>query len=180
MNFYKILNDPNGLRYKRGLNINTKPMDPEGTIIEEGGIRFARENIFSMLGFGPFVRQLTPIDYPIEDSDGIFRCNKVYLHKRRNLDVRRMRSLIAEGADIHASNDRAIFWACNEGRYEVVKALLDLGAVPAQKCLHYASATGHFRIVRTLLDWGLKPDETAIRWAEENKFERITRLLKKI
>lgn len=179
MYFYKILTDSNGLRYRRGLNINSQPMDPRGTVIEEDGLRFARENIFQMLGRGDYVRQvhLTLKSKVYEDFEGLYRADELMLSKRRDLDFIRIKSLLSEGADIHAGDDRAIRWACNLGAYQVVKLLLEEGATPNTECLNYASVMGHYRIARTLIEAGVKPCKTAIRWAQGNNRTRIVNLL---
>jgi hypothetical protein len=181
MEFYKILGDENGMRYKRGLNINSEPLDPKGTIVEEGGFLFSRENIFAMLGRGPYIRQvkLTPFSNLKEDLEGMFRADEIILGKRRHLDLVRIKSLISEGADVSVKNGRVLFWACDTGHYDIVKYLLGNGMIPEQRCLYHACATGHYKVVRELVENGIKSDEMALRLADANKFDRIVRLLRR-
>ena len=81
----------------------------------------------------------------------------------RDGDLPTVQALLAQGADIHATNERgstALHIAAEAGRTEVVRFLLDHGAVVNVKnkdgymALHWAVTRGHIEVVRLLLDHG--------------------------
>jgi len=71
-----------------------------------------------------------------------------------------VRILLAAGADVHANNDAAIYWAALGGHVEVVRLLLAAGAdvhADRENALRRAAGSGHVQMVRLLLDAGADP-----------------------
>lgn len=65
--------------------------------------------------------------------------------------------LLDQGADIHAEDDRALYWACRMGHKALVELLLDRGADIHAHCdwaLRWAAASGQKKVVQLLLDRG--------------------------
>jgi ankyrin repeat protein len=81
----------------------------------------------------------------------------------RDGDLQTMQALLAQGADVNATNDRgatALHVAADAGRTEVARFLLDHGAAVNVKdkkgymALHWASSRAHLDVARLLLDRG--------------------------
>ncbi len=102
---------------------------------------------------------LTVVKYLVENGD--------HPNKRRNkralenaafgghLEV--VRFLIASGADVHASSDMALRYACERGHFEIVRALVEGGAdvEASSNCpLRLAFFFGRFSIARYLIENG--------------------------
>lgn len=138
--YYKITNkteNHNGFQYKDGLNILKEAFndDPMETCCS-GGFYFTNAtNIFKFLDYGCFLREVKlPKDDPkfrmIRDPSGDkWRCNRFILGERHNLrDIKTMRMLLDNGADIHINNDQALKWCLSNGYFEMAKFLLSRGA----------------------------------------------------
>ena len=159
MNFYKILNESenhNGLQYKTGLNIDSKPFNPSGDC-EPGGIYFAREDIFAFLHYGPWIRKVTlPKDAKIYENPGEpkkWKADKVILGERRKIDLEVIKELVEEGANIHADNDFVLRWVAKKGHLDIVKYLVENGAdihVKNNYALRWAIENGHIDVVKYL------------------------------
>ena len=163
MNFYKITNkkeNHNGLQYKTGLNIDPLPWNPSGNC-ESGGIYFSREDIFAFINYGPWIRKVTiPEDAEVYENPGKskkWKAHKVLLGERKKISINIVRSLLEQGANIHASDDMALKWASENGYLKTVKLLLEYGAdvnSGYNQALRYASKYGHQKIVKFLLKQG--------------------------
>ena len=88
--------------------------------------------------------------------------------ERGNLD--KVKKFINKGYDVNKTSERSIvprtplMYAAGEGRFDVVKYLIDHGADVSKKAwdkrtaLHYASERGHLKVVKTLLSKGAETD----------------------
>lgn len=86
-----------------------------------------------------------------------FKAHKIILGPRRKINVQVIRELIAEGANIHADNDRIFRWASSNRYFKIIKLLLKAGAnvhADNDSALYWASCYGHFKIVKLLLKAG--------------------------
>jgi len=72
-------------------------------------------------------------------------------------DLAAVQQLLAEGADVHVANDRALRLATEKGYVSVVEALLAAGAnvhASTDEALRRAASLGYDSIVKTLLQAG--------------------------
>jgi len=178
MKFYKILNEDechHGMQYKTGLNTDILPFNPKGDC-EKGGIYFAREDIFSFLGYGPWVREVSlPKDeevYENPDSPKKWKAHRVILGERKRWsDIEVFKGLVEDGADIHADNDFVLRRAAYNGHLEVVKFLVEKGAdihAGNDFSLRLAARNGHLEVVKFLVEKGADihtGNDYALRWA---------------
>jgi len=92
--------------------------------------------------------------------------------------------LLAAGADVHASYDRALRLASNNGHTEVVKVLLAAGAdvhTYDDRALQWASGNGHTEVVKVLLAAGADVhanNDWALQWASRYKHAEVVKILK--
>jgi hypothetical protein len=163
MNYYKILyknKTHHNLVYKEGLNVDPIPFNPTGSC-RPGGIYFARKAILAFLYVGPLICKVTlPKDARIyKDPNRIekWKADKVILGKVEKINAAVIKKLIKEGANVHASDDRALRWASQCGYLDIVKCLIKNGAnVHANNntALQYASYAGHLNIIKCLVKNG--------------------------
>jgi hypothetical protein len=133
MKYYKIV-DPaghNGMVYKEGLNIDILSFNPSGDC-EPGGIYFAKEHIFAFCEYGTEVYEVEPVGR-IYENPGVcpkkFKAHQVNLKYVGKLwDIKTLKILLDDGADIHADDDYALRWGSYMGHFEVVKFLVENGA----------------------------------------------------
>jgi hypothetical protein len=91
--------------------------------------------------------------------------------------------LLDKGAYMHADNDEALQWACENGYAEIVKMLLDAGAdvhTRGDYVLREASYIGHTETVKVLLDAGADVharNDEALRLASENGHTETVKVL---
>ena len=165
MNYYKILNESethHKLKYHTGLNEDSLKFNPKGSC-ESGGIYFSREDILAFLSYGPYIRKVTlPEDAQVyEDPDSSpkkWKADKVILGRKYKITPKVIKSLIDEGADVHAKEDWALGWASEYGHLEVVKVLLEAGAkvhAYEDSALRRASEYGHLEVVKVLEEYSL-------------------------
>jgi len=72
-------------------------------------------------------------------------------------DIKEVRRLVEQGANIHANDEEALRWAAFRGHLEIVKYLIEKGAdVHGQNdlALKWAAAGGHLEVVRCLVEHG--------------------------
>ena len=180
MKFYKILNENethNDLKYKTGLNVDPVPFQPEGDC-EPGGIYFSAEDIFAFLDYGCWIREVTiPEGDEVYENPGTpkkFKAHRVILDKRKKINLSVFKTLVDEGADVHAGDDYALRWASARGHLDTVKFLVEQGAnVHADNdfALRWASGNGHLDIVKFLVEQGADVhagDDHALKWASGN------------
>ena len=129
MDFYKITNEKerhNGMQYKGGMNVDIIPFNPSGTCTR-GGIYFSREDILAFIDYGPWIRKVT-----IPEGEKIYenprepkkwKAHKVILGERQRIDEGVVKMLLEAGADVHAHDDGALYWAAENGCEGVVKIL---------------------------------------------------------
>jgi hypothetical protein len=91
-----------------------------------------------------------------------------YLNENKDLDqqlinasingnLALVKTLIKQGADIHADNDDALRWASYNGHLEVIKYLISKGVdinAYNDKALKVASSLGHLEVVKYLISQG--------------------------
>ena len=92
-------------------------------------------------------------------------------------------SLLAQGADVHYSNDEALEWASRMGRLAVVEVLLAHGAnvrANGSRALMLASEYGHLAVVEVLLARGSNVhafDDEALHWASRHGHLAVVEVL---
>lgn len=59
-------------------------------------------------------------------------CNNKLILASQNGQIESVKSLIKQGADIRAENDRALVIACFNGHYQIVKLLIEYGLISMQ------------------------------------------------
>jgi ankyrin repeat protein len=67
--------------------------------------------------------------------------------------VKMVKAVLADGVNVHAQNDCALFWASYNGHVDVVKVLLAAGAnvhADDDSALRWASQNGHVDVVEVL------------------------------
>jgi len=163
MNFYKILNkeeNHNGLQYKTGLNVDPLPWDPVGDCTP-GGIYFSREDILAFIGYGPWLREvIVPKGVEVYENPGKpkkWKAHKVILGKRKKIDTSVIKSLLKEGANVHANDDCTLRWASVNKHLKTAELLLKHGAnvhIGNDWALKEASINGHLEVVRLLIRYG--------------------------
>jgi ankyrin repeat protein len=189
MNFYKILNKEekhHDLQYQTGLNIDPIPFDPSGSC-KSGGIYFSREDIFTFLGHGPWIRKVTiPEDAQVYKNPGEpkkWKADRVILGEREKInDVNVIKRLIEEGANPKVLNSFAFRWAAERGYINIVKLLLPISDPTAENsyALQWAAKNKHLEIVKLLLEAGADPkaeDSCALLWAAGEGHLEIVKLL---
>ena len=88
--------------------------------------------------------------------------NLTLFHKKelinaiKNDSMDRVKSLVKDGADIHADNDIALSMACFNGNLDIVKYLIQIGAnVSSNVCaLFSAVEKNHYNVTKYLLKYG--------------------------
>ena len=89
----------------------------------------------------------------------------------QNGDLVLVKSLLNQGADIHAQDDEALFWAGQKGNLEIVKYLVKKGAdIHAENdyVLQIAAKNGHLAVVKYLVKKGADiqtDNDCALKWA---------------
>lgn len=81
-------------------------------------------------------------------------------------NLKKVKYLIKNGADIHFHNDEAFRMACYDGHFEVVKYLTSKGAdvnVKDGYALRWAACKGHFEIVNYLIAHGASLQSSGAR-----------------
>jgi len=92
-------------------------------------------------------------------------------------------AFLAAGADVHAYDDDALYWAARYGRTDVVKLLFEKGNdVHANNDvqLYYAAQNGHTDVVKLLLEHGADVHaygDAAFRLAAHNGHIEVVKLL---
>ena len=86
-----------------------------------------------------------------------------------------MKLLLDRGADIHAWNDQALYWAAWNGHPETVKLLLDRGAkfMLNDNALYSAAKYGHTETVKLLLDRGATITPEIIKWRKKAEIQKF-------
>jgi ankyrin repeat protein len=163
MNYCKITNSEENhknMQYKTGLNVDIFSFNPSGDCAP-GGIYFSREDILSFLNYGTWIREVTlPEDAQVYENPGIpkkWKADKVILGERRKIDLEVIKSLIEEGADIHADNDYVLRWSAENGYLETVKYLVKKGSninAYSDCALRYAANNGHLEVVKYFVEEG--------------------------
>lgn len=98
-------------------------------------------------------------------------------------NLKLLKELEKEGADIHAQNDWALQKSSRNGHIETVKYLIDRGAdVKADDdySIQYAASNGHTAVVKTLLDKGSDihaGNDFVLKISAKNRHQETTTLL---
>lgn len=93
------------------------------------------------------------------------------IHAAEAGDLPEVKQAIADGTDIHADNDAALWWAAYHGHLPLVQFLMEHGAdVHARydQALRWAAWGGHLPVVQFLLANGADihaADDWALQWA---------------
>jgi len=187
MDFYKILNKEechHGLQYKFGLNIDPLKFRPYGNC-EPGGIYFSREDIFTFLDWGPWIRKVTlPEDAQIYENPGKpkkWKADKVILGKKEKINLKVIKRLIDEGADPTVDDNYLFRWVAKNGHINIVKFLIPIfnSKIINTDILRCAAENGYTNIVKVLIPISdVKAENSeALRCAAENGYIDIVKLL---
>jgi len=160
MKFYKIINSKSGhhgLFYKEGRNVDPLPFNPHGNC-EKGGIYFSREDIFYFWNYGDEVYEVIPISEIYENpwTPKKWKCKEIDLkHIGKTSELKTIKHLVEQGADIHADYDLVLFLASKNNNLDVVKYLIEQGAnihSLSEQSLRTASTNGHLDVVKYLVE----------------------------
>ena len=187
MKFYKIVNPNghNGLKYKEGLNVDPLPFNPSGDC-EPGGIYFAREDIFYYLDYGSEVYQVEPVGEVYENPSipKKFKAHSVVLkYIGETNDVETLKTLVEDGANIHAYGDYALGWSAGNGHLKIVKYLVEMGAniyAYGDYAFQFAANNGHLDVVKYLAEQGVDlraGDNYALRWSALHGHLKVVKYL---
>jgi len=188
MKFYKIVDSENGnygIFHKEGINVSEEIFDPKSNDTKNG-IYFHKEDIFSFAYFGKDVYEVEPLSEVYDSLNKRFKCEKVNLkHIGKLSDLKTIKHLVEDGANIHAENNHLFCFACEKGYLDIVKYLVELGVdVKTQEdypiCL--ASEYGHLEVVKFLVKQGADIHynyDFPFRYASENGYLEIVKYLAK-
>jgi hypothetical protein len=174
------------MNYKTGLNIDVLPFCPYGDCTP-GGIYFSREDILSFLEYGPWIREVViPGDAQVYENPGSpkkWKADKLILGERRETNLEIIKSLVEEGADIHADSDYALRLAAVNGHLDIVKFLVEQGAnIHAYNnyALIWTANNGHLEVVKYLVEQGADihaDDDRALIWTANNGHLEVVKYL---
>jgi hypothetical protein len=171
--YYRIVND-NGVDqyyvpYSNGVNVWKEPAKRfSWTESLEGFVFDEVENILKFVNVGSNVIE---IFLPVTDPDfklirdtitNTIQATKIIVGKKydlSNFDVFKM--LVEQGANIHASNDLPLEWACRCGHLDIVAYIIEQGGdmhVTDGRFLQTAGEYDHLDIIKFLVSKGAKLD----------------------
>jgi len=187
MKYFRIV-DPkghHGMIYKEGYNEDILPFNPSGSC-KPGGLYFSREDIFAFCYCGEDVYEVEPIGeiYEEEGSPKKFKAHALNLKYFGKInDMKVVKYLVENGADIHADEDYALRWSALNGHLEVVKYLVEIGAdiyARDNYALKYSAINGHLDIVKYLVENGadIHVDNCPLRLSAENYHYKVMKYLK--
>jgi ankyrin repeat protein len=175
-----------GMQYKTGLNVDILPFNPSGSCTP-GGIYFAREDIFSFILYGKWIREVRlPKGEQIYKNPGKpekWKAHRVILGKRRKLTEGVCLKLLDEGASIDINDYSFLNWICRKGYDKIIKLLLESDIVIFDNLYHamirIASECNHIKIMKILLEYRNKPyhNEHALEYACRKGRYDIAKLL---
>jgi len=188
MKYYKIVDSKlghHGIFYKEGRNADPLSFNPTGDC-ESGGIYFSREDIFAFLDYGDELYEVTPIGkiYKNPGRPNKWKCKEIdlkYIGKINDLKI--IKYLIEDGADIHICNDFCVRYFSEKGFLNIVKYLLKLGSdicIKESYCLCFASKNGHLEVVKYLVEngvWVNARNDLSFRFACENGHLEVVKYL---
>jgi len=161
MKFYKWIKPEGhqGLVYQEGLNTDIIPFNPNGDC-KPGGIYFSRGAILAFIHYGEDLYEVEPVGEVYENPNNpkkwkAHTVNLKYIGKASDIKV--IKLLVDEGADIHIKHERLLRWATLHGHTEIVAFALDHNP-DIHACNDYpllgALIGGHKKIAQMLLDKG--------------------------
>ena len=175
-----------GMQYETGLNIDILPFEPSGSCTP-GGIYFAREDIFSFILHGDWIREVRlPKGEQVYKNPGKpekWKAHRVILGKRQKLTEGVCLKLLNEGASIDTSDYSILSWFCKKGYSKCLKLLLESDTIIFETAydtmLRIASEHGHIKIVKMLLEYRNKSyhNEHALVYACRKGNYEIAKLL---
>jgi ankyrin repeat protein len=99
-------------------------------------------------------------------------------------DLKKVKSLVSRGVNIHSHNDAALYCAAEYGHLNVVQYLIEQGSKGFDKLDDYilprSAEKGHFEIVKFLVEQGAdihSNNDYALRWAASNGHFEIVKFL---
>ena len=165
MKGYKVIRKDmthNGFKYQRGLNVDTKPFNPNGSCVA-GGLYFFTDlkDLPNWLDYGDYLWEVqVPEGAQCVQDGNKYRADKLILVKRHSLASKNIWKQIAKHADY-----TAIRVAAREGHVEIVKALIGYKAPVNENAIYVAAREGHLEVVKTLIEYKAPVNENAIYWA---------------
>ena len=121
-----------------------------------------------------------------------YHLNGKLIDAAKNGDIKNVRELIENGADVGAKNndgEKALHWAAWNGHVDVAKVLIEKGANVDAKdnvgwtALHYAAQEGHVDVAKVLIEKGAdvdaksKSNETVVEIAIRCDHHQIATLI---
>lgn len=156
MKYYKIINPDghNGLVYHEGLNVDPLHFKPYGDCLD-GGIYFAREDIFAFLRYGSELYEVEPVG-EVYENPCIYSERKKWKAHEVNLKYvgpawDNIPFLVEQGVNIYA--DYLLRMAAINGDFKLIKYLVENGAnfhAYDDYPLRYAAQNGYTEIVKYL------------------------------
>jgi ankyrin repeat protein len=186
--YFKVVNSirgNHGLFYHEGINVDPLPFNPQGDC-ESGGLYFASEDIFTFFYIGDTVYEVKPIGEIYENPDTPKKWKAHSLEMKlvgKTDDVKTIKFLIENGANIHAKDDDSLYWAAYYGYFDVVKYLVENGAnihACNDAALRYAARCGYLDIVKYLVKHGANVHSfknEAIQFAADKGYLDIVKIL---
>jgi hypothetical protein len=160
--YFKIANSTkgnHGLFYHEGINVDPLPFNPQGDCTS-GGLYFSSEDILYFFDMGNTVYEVKPIGEIYENPDTPKKWKAHSLEMKlvgKTDDVKTIKFLIENGANIHAKDDDSLYWAAYYGYFDVVKYLVEHGAnVHANDdyALRCAAENGYLDMIKYLVEHG--------------------------
>jgi len=111
------------------------------------------------------------------------KLNKKFIKAAQNNRLDELKSLLSQGADIHADDDGALKWSAGSGQLEIVKILIEHGAkihTDNDSPLRWSANNGHIDTVKLLLTHGANvhaDDDYALRWSVYNEHYDVWKVL---
>jgi len=161
MKYFKIV-DPNrhsGIVYKEGYNEDPLPFNPSGDC-KPGGIYFSGKDILAFLHFGSDVYEVEPVG-EVYENPGYpkkYKAHAVNLkYIGKTSDVKTVKYLIENGADINKGGSWALRTAAEHGHLDVVRFLAEHGVDihdDEDRALYVAYYCGHLGVAKYLVENG--------------------------
>ena len=93
----------------------------------------------------------------LKNDKNKYYINEIFVLACINGNLKIVKYLLANGADIETNNNSGLQWASHKGHFKLVKYLVDNGADINDglgRALRWAKESGHFKIVKYLIDNG--------------------------
>ena len=145
----------------------------------ENGIDYIKENYL--------ILKLSGIAKPVEGNlkfyTGTDKLNAIFINNAKDGNLKVVKYLISQGADIHAEDDLALRWSVTNGHLKVVKYLVSQGInihVWDDYAFRGSASNGHLETVKYLVSQGANihaRNNEALRWSANNEYFKVVKYL---